>query len=326
MIAPRVLGCCASIRLSLASAVRTGIPAFHPARHVTVSAGGTTPPAPATASQDEKATRWIRTKDEALDLNHLITQPVWTKEERASVHRTHIVPQSLVDRAAYCSVQGLRFGFDFFSLYLFKSRGLFGQMRERDWLRRITFLETVAGVPGMVGGMVRHLHSLRLMRRDRGWIHALLAEAENERMHLLIALNLRKPGPLFRAAVIVAQAIFTPMFGIAYLLCPRYCHRLVGYLEEEAVKTYSCLLDDIDSGKLPLFAGRRAPGFARTYYNLPESAMLRDVFECIRADESHHRDANHHFSDLGSEESNEFVEHLRHPRTLENLDRSRQSS
>ena len=27
---------------------------------------------------------------------------------------------------------------------------------------------------------VRHLHSLRLMRRDGGWIHTLLEEAENE--------------------------------------------------------------------------------------------------------------------------------------------------
>jgi Alternative oxidase len=35
-------------------------------------------------------------------------------------------------------------------------------------LCRIVFLETVAGVPGMVGGMIRHLHSLRLMRRDNG--------------------------------------------------------------------------------------------------------------------------------------------------------------
>ncbi len=39
---------------------------------------------------------------------------------------------------------------------------------------RIIFLETVAGVPGMVAAMVRHLHSLRLMRRDHGWIHTLL--------------------------------------------------------------------------------------------------------------------------------------------------------
>jgi hypothetical protein len=34
--------------------------------------------------------------------------------------------------------------------------------------RRCIFLETVAGVPGMVGGTLRHLRSLRLMKRDQG--------------------------------------------------------------------------------------------------------------------------------------------------------------
>jgi hypothetical protein len=42
-------------------------------------------------------------------------------------------------------------------------------MTERKWLIRFIFLETVAGVPGMVGGMLRHLRSLRRMKRDNGW-------------------------------------------------------------------------------------------------------------------------------------------------------------
>lgn len=46
----------------------------------------------------------------------------------------------------------------------------------------------------MVAGMIRHLHSLRLMRKDRGWIHTLLEEAENERMHLMTFMDLKKPG------------------------------------------------------------------------------------------------------------------------------------
>lgn len=49
-----------------------------------------------------------------------------------------------------------------------------GRIDERGWLNRIVFLETVAGVPGMVGGMVRHLNSLSRMERDYGWIHTLL--------------------------------------------------------------------------------------------------------------------------------------------------------
>lgn len=42
-------------------------------------------------------------------------------------------------------------------------------MTERKWLVRFLFLESVAGVPGMVAGSVRHLHSLRRLKRDNGW-------------------------------------------------------------------------------------------------------------------------------------------------------------
>lgn len=42
-------------------------------------------------------------------------------------------------------------------------------MSERKWLIRFVFLESIAGVPGMCGGMLRHLHSLRKMKRDLGW-------------------------------------------------------------------------------------------------------------------------------------------------------------
>jgi len=242
-------------------------------------------------------------------LNHMITESHWTQEELGEVRETHKEPKDWVEKAAFYSVRALRLNFDVFSGYKIKS--VTDRMRERDWMRRIIFLETVAGVPGMVAGAIRHFHSLRLMRRDHGWIHSLLAEAENERMHLMIALSLRQPGVLFRAAVLVGQAVFLTFYTAAYAVCPRYCHAFVAYLEEEAVHTYSKLLDDIDSGKLPMFFQMRAPRFARMYYSLPEDAMLRDVFECIRADESAHRDSNHHFASLRADEPNSKVEHLR---------------
>ena len=77
-------------------------------------------------------------------------------------------------------------------------------MNERKWINRIIFLETVAGVPGMIGGMQRHLRSLRTLERDHGWIHHLLQEAENERMHLFFFLKQRNPGIFFRIAVAMA--------------------------------------------------------------------------------------------------------------------------
>jgi hypothetical protein len=129
--------------------------------------------------------------------------PVWTQEEVHSVQIDHTPPERAVDTAAYYSVMTLRTMFDVFSGYMWGKR--FGTLDEKKWLSRIIYLETVAGVPGMIGAMVRHLKSLRRMTRDHGWIHTLLEEAENERMHLLTALELKRPGPLFKVAVLGTQ-------------------------------------------------------------------------------------------------------------------------
>jgi len=67
----------------------------------------------------------------------------------------------MTDKVAYLSIQTVRQIFD-------KVTGYGPDMDMKKWLRRIIFLETVAGVPGMVGGMQRHLRSLRSMKRDHG--------------------------------------------------------------------------------------------------------------------------------------------------------------
>jgi hypothetical protein len=59
-------------------------------------------------------------------------------------------------------------------------------MDTSQWHMRILFLETLAGVPGFTAAMVRHLRSLRIMRRDGGWIHMLLEEAENEQSRVRV--------------------------------------------------------------------------------------------------------------------------------------------
>jgi threonyl-tRNA synthetase len=57
---------------------------------------------------------------------------------------------------------------------------------------------------------------------DRSVAGGLQEEAENERMHLLTALQLKQPGKLFKAAVWVTQGIFFNFFFAAYLVSPRY--------------------------------------------------------------------------------------------------------
>ena len=93
-------------------------------------------------------------------------------------------------------------------------------MTEKDWMLRIIFLETVAGVPGMVGGMLRHLKSLRKLEKEGRWIETLLEEAENERMHLMTFMAIKKPRIMTRLMIVGAQGVFCNAFFFAYLLYP----------------------------------------------------------------------------------------------------------
>jgi ubiquinol oxidase len=104
---------------------------------------------------------------------------------------------------------------------------------------RAVVLETVAAVPGMVGGLLQHLRAIRHIRDDQGWIKELIAEADNERMHLMTFVHIAQPNRLERTLIMLAQAVFYNLYFFLYLLAPKTAHRVVGYLEEEAVISYT---------------------------------------------------------------------------------------
>jgi threonyl-tRNA synthetase len=160
----------------------------------------------------------------------------------------------------------------------------------------------------MVAAMMRHMMSLRTLKRDHGWIHTLLEEAENERMHLLTFMELKNPGFLFRIAVIGTQGLFFNAFLTAYIFSPRTCHRFVGYLEEEAVKTYTHALHDINikGSDTEVWATTIAPEIAINYWQLKHDASIRDVILAIRADEASHSHVNHTFASMAINQKNPF--------------------
>ena len=194
--------------------------------------------------------------------------------------RQHHAPQDLRDRAAYAFVKFLRFFADTFFA--------------RRYGHRAVVLETVAAVPGMVGGSLQHLRALRRMESDHGWIRTLLDEAENERMHLMTFIEIARPSRLGRLLVLIVQGVFYNFFFLLYMISPRTAHRVVGYLEEEAVYSYTEYLAGVDDGS---YANVPAPRVAIDYWNLAADARLRDVIIVVRADEAQHRDVNHEFAD-----------------------------
>jgi len=160
---------------------------------------------------------------------------------------------------------------------------------------RAVVLETIAGVPGMVAGMLMHFKSLRAMKTGYGkYIREMLAEAENERMHLMFFIEIAKPNLFERILVLSAQFIFGLFYTLMYLIFPKTSHRMIGYFEDEAVESYSEYLRLVQSGVIENIA---APKLAIDYYNLQSDAKLSDLIERVRADEMHHSETNHSYAE-----------------------------
>lgn len=222
--------------------------------------------------------------------------------EQLEIELTHVPPVTTLDKTALFAVKCFRFGFD-------QATGWNrGTITPEKILNRAIFLETVAAIPGMVAAIIRHFRSLRNMTRDGGMLNMFLEEANNERMHLLTFIRLKDPGMIFRAAVIGAQGVFGTGFGLAYVISPTFCHRFVGYIEEEACLTYTKIIKAIEEAEegsdLAAWKTQDAPKIAKGYWHLGENGTVLDVMKAVRADEAEHRDVNHAVSGVADDTVN----------------------
>ena len=208
----------------------------------------------------------------------------FTPDIEASFAPVHHDPEDWRDRLALRIVKFMRFFADSF----FAKR----------YGHRAVVLETVAAVPGMVGGLLQHLKAIRHIRDDQGWIKELIDEADNERMHLMTFIHIAQPSRMERFIIMLTQLIFYNVYFFLYLLAPKVAHRIVGYLEEEAVVSYTQYLAEIDAGRIENVP---APQIAKDYWKLPDDARLREVVVVIRQDEAEHRDTNHGFANAIAE-------------------------
>ena len=106
--------------------------------------------------------------------------------------------------------------------------------------------------------------------------------------------------------ILGAQGVFFNGMFLSYLVSPRTCHRFVGYLEEEAVYTYSRIIKEIELGNLPEWSNPKyqIPDIAVTYWNIPpEKQNMYNLMLYVRADEAKHREVNHTLGNLNQKVS-----------------------
>merc|ERR550514_1961097 len=121
------------------------------------------------------APRCLSTK--AGDADHSWRQQnhIWTEAEvadRMATHQQKHLPQNVADSVLQKMVRVAYHAFNFVTGYDH------ADPPTSSIGYRLIILESVAGVPGMLGGMFRHFRSLRQLERDHGFIFTLLEEAE----------------------------------------------------------------------------------------------------------------------------------------------------
>lgn len=199
--------------------------------------------------------------------------------DKTDVERHH-EPRRFSDRVALALVKGARSAAD----------ALFGDR----YGHRAVLLETVTAVPGMVAASLLHLKCLRRMIDDNGWIRTMMDEAENQRAHLMVFVQIARPSLPERLLILFAQGLVYNAFFLLYLVSPATAHRMAAYAAEDAVGGYTRYLGGLESGQ---YENVPAPPLSLAYWNLPSDARLSDVIRALREDEAIHRDINHAFAD-----------------------------
>ena len=119
-------------------------------------------------------------------------------------------------------------------------------------------------------------------------LNKFIEQVNNERMHLLTLIQLKDPGPFFRAAAMAGQAGFGTAYLVMYMISPALCNRFVRYIQEEARHTYAMIIEEMenspDGSALALWRTEQAPDNAKGYWNIGDDVTVFDVIKAVAAD------------------------------------------
>ncbi|CAJ1396199.1 unnamed protein product [Effrenium voratum] len=198
---------------------------------------------------------------------------VWSPDSLNGVRVSAMQPHTFADHAASFTTQALNIVLDLASGFTFGR--LVG--RESSWLRRLQLLETAATAPATFSGLVAKF-PLRQTRLDRGWLRAL-SQSQQSASHLSMICAARG----VRESLGLKSMAY--VFGVGYLLWPRFGKWCVDHSQEALIRVYAQLLEEMDEGELPTLRDMPAPEVAVRHYGLSPEASLRDVVERIHLED-----------------------------------------
>ena len=112
----------------------------------------------ATTSTEEEMQEDLTKKDETKmkksAQSYMLAHPTYDFGFIEQLKPKHRPPQGARDYVSMFAVWSARKGFDTITSYSHDK-----SLTKDQWLFRFIFLETVAGIPGMVAGMMRHMNS-----------------------------------------------------------------------------------------------------------------------------------------------------------------------
>lgn len=256
----------------------------------------------------------------------------YTRDEVENVKMTHVEPQTFQDRLAFNCVKAVRFCFDTATGWNYGKITPDMVLNRTIYLETVA---AVPGMCAAIirhfrslrnfkrdGGMMQmfldeannermHLLTFVRMKNPGALFRAAVIAGQFGFGSMFMLSYIISPKFCHRYVTRFFVRLEKMVWGVSndgdslfiYSSHPHFCplsfgtSSFVGYIEEEAVTTYTKIIraietapEDSDLGK---WRTEPAPKIARSYWKLGENGTVLDTIYAVRADEAEHRDVNH---------------------------------
>jgi len=230
-------------------------------------------------------------------VNHL-------KELNASVDSSsfkgfQIEPQSNSEKWARKIVNGWIYIVDVMSGFKYEEK------TKAIWISKLVLTHMFLPNHSLAGAMVYHTKSVCNPGRDTATVSWYLANADNLRHSFVALLEIKNPNLFYRLATSLAQLIDLAYWAISMFPAPRWNHRMVAYMLEDAIVVLNKCIAEIEApnSSVGSWKSEKAPQFAVDYYGLKDGeSSVKDMLIAIREETYKHLVLNHVIASISNDE------------------------